>query len=131
LLKKRVGLIALGALGVLALCTISGVVGGALSHHFGTSSYSISYADFISVMLTAVSVLLTALTIFLAVIGVLGWAAISNGVRNRTEAFLDEGFKEGNPLYKMVETRVAAIVYEGIERIEEPDGAAGEKGGKR
>ena len=72
-------------------------------------------------MLTAVSVLLAALTIFLAVLGVLGWAAISNGVRSRTEFFLNEGFKEGNSLYSLVEARVAAIVYKGIAAIDEAD----------
>lgn len=123
MLKKKLGLVAFAAIGVLVLCVISGVVGGALSNRFGTSSDTISYADFISVMLTAVSVMLAALTIFLGVLGLLGWAAISNGVHNKTETFLTEGFKEGNPLYKMVEARVAGIVYEGIAAINADDTA--------
>jgi uncharacterized membrane protein len=116
-LTKRIGLIALAIFAMVVMCTISAVVGGALSHSFGTSSYTISYADFISVMLTAVSVLLTLVTIFLAVVGVLGWTAIANGVRARTEDFLEEGFKKGNPLYAMVETRVTEITYAGISAV--------------
>jgi hypothetical protein len=119
------------AIGVIAMCAISGVVGGALSRNFGSSNYTISYADFIAVMLTAVSVLLVALTIFLAVLGLLGWAAISNGVQTKTEAFLTDGFKEGNPLHKLVESRVAAFVYEGVDQIPDVDDPANNKGGQQ
>ena len=114
---KRKGWIALGAIAALVMCIISAVLGGALSHSFGTSEYTISYADFISIMLTAVSVLLALVTIVLAVAGVLGWNAISSGVRSRTEAFLEDGFKEGNPLYTMVESRVTEITYAGARPI--------------
>jgi hypothetical protein len=127
LLNKKRWLIALGAMGVLVLCLISGVVGGALSHDFGTSNYTLSYADFITIMLTAISVLLVTLTIFLAVLGVVGWAAISNGVHNKTEAVLAEGFKEGNPLFKLVEARVSDIVYAGVAKFDDPQETAAEE----
>ncbi|GAA4745711.1 hypothetical protein GCM10023264_08990 [Sphingomonas daechungensis] len=104
----------LKALGVAVLCLVSGVLGGALTRNFGTSSYSLSYADFISIMLTAVSLLMTVLAIFLAVFGVIGWNAIQGRVHQRTEEFLNEGFKEGRPLYQMLETRATEIIYEGI-----------------
>ena len=96
------------------LCLVSGVLGGALTRNFGTSSYSLSYADFISIMLTAVSLLMTVLAIFLAVFGVIGWNAIQGRVHQRTEEFLNEGFREGRPLYQMLETRATEIIYEGI-----------------
>lgn len=132
-LTKRIGWILVGMLAAVLLCTVSAIAGGALSHSFGTSSYTISYADFISVMLTAVSVMLTLVTIFLAVLGVLGWNAISNGVRTRTEDFLEEGFKKGNPLYTMVETRVTEITYAGISTVgagSEADDTATEEEGE-
>ncbi len=122
-------MIAIGVVGVMLMCLISAVAGGALSHRFGTSSYTISYADFISVMLTAVSVLLTLLTIFLAVLGILGWNAIANGVRQRTEDFLEDGFQKGNHLYTMVETRVTEITYAGMSAVgSEADDTIDEEG---
>ncbi len=45
--------------GIVALCVFSGVIGGALTRDFGASSYTLSYADFISIMLTAISLLMT------------------------------------------------------------------------
>ena len=118
----------LKTLGIIVLCLISGVVGASFSRNFGTSHYSISYADFISVMLTAISVLMTVLAIFLGVFGVIGWNAIQNRVHQRTEEFLTEGFKEGRPLYQMLESRATDIIYEGIipvvaEQDEENEGA--------
>ena len=102
-----------------------------MSRHFGTSSYTISYADFISVMLSAIAVLLTALTIFLAVLGVLGWAAIAKGVRSRTEEFLADGFQEGEVLYSLVESKIAEQVYRGVGAIpdENEEGGGGQNGG--
>jgi hypothetical protein len=104
----------LKALGVAVLCVVSGIIGSALTRNFGTSSYSISYADFVSIMLTAVSLLMTVLAIFLGVFGFIGWNAIQGRVHQRTEEFLNEGFKEGRPLYQMLETRATEIIYEGI-----------------
>jgi hypothetical protein len=127
LLKEKRWLVALGAIGAVTLCLISGLVGGALSHNFGTSSYTISYADFVTIMLTAISVLLVTLTIFLAVLGVVGWAAISNGVNSKTDAFLADGFKEGNPLFKLVEARVSEIVYAGVAKIDDTGEAAADE----
>jgi hypothetical protein len=104
--------------GVLVLCLISGVVGGALTRFFSPSHISISYVDFISISLSAVSVMMTVLAIFLAVFGVIGWNAISSGVHRRTEDFLNEGFKEGNVLYEMIRARTNEIMYEGISTVE-------------
>jgi hypothetical protein len=104
----------LKALGIVAVCIVSGVIGGSLTRNFGTSSYTLSYADFVSIMLTAVSLLITVLAVFLAVFGFIGWNAIQNRVHQRTEEFLNEGFKEGRPLYQMLETRATEIIYEGI-----------------
>jgi len=121
----------LAILGLVALCGLSSVAGASMSRHFGTSSYTISYADFISVMLSAIAVLLTALTIFLAVLGVLGWAAIAKGVRSRTEEFLADGFQEGEVLYSLVESKIAEQVYRGVGAIpdENEEGGGGQNGG--
>jgi hypothetical protein len=105
------------ALLIVGLCIVSGVVGGAMNRHFGTSSYSLSYADFVSIMLTAVSLLITVLAVFLAVFGFIGWNAIENRVHEKTKNFLDEEFKEGKSLYNMLETRATEIIYQGIAPI--------------
>jgi hypothetical protein len=102
------------ALLTVILCVVSGVVGGALNRHFGTSSYSLSYADFVSIMLTAVSLLITVLAVFLAVFGFIGWNAIENRVHEKTKNFLDEEFEEGKSLYNMLESRATEIIYQGI-----------------
>lgn len=102
----------------VVLCLLSGVIGGALTRNFGTSNYTLSYADFISVMLTAISLLMTLLAIFFGVLGVIGWNAISRGVQERTERFLVDGFKDGNALHVMLQKRVTEAMYEGVAAIE-------------
>jgi uncharacterized membrane protein len=128
LFRQRALVRGLAVLGVAGLCVLCAVAGASMSRHFGTSSYTISYADFISVMLSAISVLLTALTIFLAVLGVLGWAAIAKGVRSRTEEFLNEGFREGEALYLLVESQIATQVYRGVGAIPDETEDGGEPG---
>ena len=99
---------------VLTLCVISGVVGGAVTRNFGTSNYTLSYADFISILLSALSVMLTLLGLILAILAVVGWRSITTTVENRTETFLDEGFRDGNPLHDLVITRAREIMFAGI-----------------
>lgn len=41
--------------GVVVLCLVSATLGGALNRNFGTSTYTLAYADFVSMMLKAVS----------------------------------------------------------------------------
>lgn len=100
------------------LCFGSGVIGGALTRNFGTSSYTMSYADFISILLSAISVLLTVLGLLLAVLAFIGWRSITSTVENRTVSFLDEGFQDGNPLHDLVITRTREIMYRGIIDID-------------
>ena len=110
--------VCLAVVGVSALCLISGVIGGAVTRNFGTSSYTVSYADFISILLSAISVLMTLLAMFFAVFGLIGWSAITNRVKSRTEDFLEDGFKEGNTLYVMLRARATEIMYEGIDPVD-------------
>ena len=110
---------------VVGLCLASGMLGGAMTRQFGTSSYTLSYADFISIMLTAISLLMTVLAIFLGVFGFIGWNSIEQKARSKTEQFLDSEFKEGGRLNKMLFIRVVEalrekteeIMFEGIEPI--------------
>lgn len=81
------------------------------------SSYTISYADFISMLLTAISLLMTLLAFFLGVLGLIGWSAISRGVNERVEKFLEEGFKEGNSLHQLINSKATSAMYAGVETI--------------
>ena len=106
------------AVGALVVgCVVSAMIGAAATRHFGTSSYSISYADFVSIMLTSISVLLAALTVFLALVAVVGWNAFNDGVRKRTEDFLQVGFREGGSLQKMLVSRVDSAMFEGVRTV--------------
>ncbi len=85
-------------------------IGGALAYgivvaasHFsplipmqsGTSpAYTVSYADFISLMLTAVSVILAALGFVVALIAVVGWNSIGDRVSTLAVSFLKESSKK-------------------------------------
>jgi hypothetical protein len=111
--------------GVVGLCLISGVVGGALTRHSGTNSYTLSYADFVSIMLTAISVLMTLLAIFLAVAGFVGWTTIEQKVHSKTEDFLAKGFEKGARLDRivvdMIERKTEQIMFEGVQPVGEED----------
>ncbi|MCB4859524.1 SLC19 family protein [Sphingobium sp. PNB] len=116
---------ALKVAGVVVLCLVSGVIGGALTRNFGTSSYTLSYADFVSVMLTAVSLLMTVLAIFLAVVGFLGWTTIEQKVHGKTEDFLAKGFEKGGRLDRvvvdMIERKTEEIMFRGVQPVGEDD----------
>lgn len=111
---KRVGWLTL----FVVVAGITGLVGGSLTQHFGTSSYTISYADFIAVLLTAISVLLTVLGLILAILAFIGWQSITSTVENRTKKFLDDGFEEGNPLHELVIARATEIMFRGIQDVD-------------
>ena len=114
MMAGRNGTIVKGAALMVALCVFSGVIGAALSRHFGESTYKLSYVDFISVMLSAVSVLMTTLAIFLAVLGVIGWNSIQNRVQDKTNSFLYDEFKEGRSLHTMMVRKIDEYMYKGI-----------------
>lgn len=111
--------------GLLLIGLVGGVVGGSFTRNFGSSNYTISYADFVSILLTAVSLLMTILAIFLAVIAFVGWNAITGRVAERTEQFLSEGFKEGNALHTLLRTRATEIMYEGVLTLEPAEDDSG------
>lgn len=118
------------ALGIVVLCLVSGVVGGALNRHFGTSAYTLSYADFVSIMLTASSLLMTLVAIFLAVAGFVGWTTIEQKVHGKTEDFLAKGFEKGGRLdrvvVEMIERKTEEIMFQGVDPVGEDDTGANE-----
>ena len=119
-------LLFLKLIGLVVLCLAAGAIGSAMTSRFGTSDYTISYADFVSIMLTAVSLLITVLAVFLAVVGFVGWTSIEQKTHLKTEEYLKDGFKDGGALDEMLLRRVTEalrakteeIMFEGVSPIE-------------
>lgn len=116
---------ALKVTGAVVLCLASGLVGGWLTRLGGGHNYTLEYADFVSIMLTAISLLMTVLAIFLAVIGFLGWTTIEQKVHSKTEDFLAKGFEKGGRLDRvvvdMIERKTEEIMFRGIQPVGEDD----------
>lgn len=106
----------------MILVAFSVFVGAILSRHFGTSAYTISYADFISVMLSAVTLLMTLLGFILALLAYVGWRELNERIKDsvltKTTEFLEEGFREGNSLHRLFEARRRRAAYTGVEPVD-------------
>lgn len=102
---------------LICLCFLSGLIGSTFSRHMGSSSYTLSYADFVSIMLTAISLLMTVLAIFLAVAGFVGWTTIEQKVHFKTEEYLSDGFEEKGRLLEMLNSRLGQAANEKTEEI--------------
>ena len=107
----------------VGLCLVSGSVGALISAHLGKSQYTISYSDFITIILTAISVLLTILAIIIALVGVVSWTTISERVKQSTESYLSDGFSEGKHLFVMLQQKSQAASYRGVQPIGDVDEA--------
>lgn len=103
--------------GLIALCCLAGAIGAFVTRRVGATNEVIPYADFITIMLTAVSVLLTALAIFLAVLGAIGWNSVRSNISDRASKFLEEGFREGNTLHNIVKQKTIEVMYQGVSPI--------------
>lgn len=108
-------------LGLVGLCVISGVVGGALTRTFGRSSLTISYVDFISIVLTALAVLITTLGVFIGVLAVVGWRSIEDKLQEHSYRFIANQLQEGGPLLAMIQRTVQDVVYAGISPVDEEE----------
>lgn len=100
------------SLGSVAL--ISGIIGASLTAHFGTSSYTLSYADFVSIMLTCLGVMLAVVTLFVGLLAVLGWTSIESRLRDHSIEFIGSELQDGKPLGELVRKAVREAVYEGV-----------------
>lgn len=106
-----------GVLGVLAAITIvsllSGIVGAVLGAHVGHSTYSVSYADFISILLTSISLMLAILALMVGIFAIIGWTSLSSKVKKDTHEFLRKGFQPGEPLHKLLVNERNKVPFEG------------------
>lgn len=109
-----IGLVA----GGLVLLVVAAAIGTFFNANVGREAASISYTDFISILLSAIALLITLLALFLGILGVIGWTAISDRVADRTEAFLEDGFRDGHDLHKLLEDKVKEVMYEGVSQVD-------------
>lgn len=114
---------ALKTAGLIGVAVLSGAFGAAFASHFGTSSMSISYVDFISIVLSALGVILMAVTLFVAILAVIGWTSIETKLRAHSIEFIGSELRDDKPLAQMVKKAVRDAVYEGVAPAEE-DGPA-------
>ena len=105
-------------LGIGLLCLVASILGGAFSHNFGTSSYTISYADFVSVLLTAISLIMALLAFFIAILAYIGWNSINGKVASEVQTILAEGFREGQPLHQMFLDQKDRAMFDGVMEID-------------
>jgi hypothetical protein len=77
-----------------------------------TPSESMSYAEFTSVILTALGVILAALTIFLGAIAFIGWSSFEALVQRKAREYLTDKFGADDP----VTSRDMAELEETIRR---------------
>jgi hypothetical protein len=113
--------LALKIAGLIGVAVLSGLTGAALASHFGTSSISISYVDFISVVLSALGVLLMAVTLFVAILAVIGWTSIESKLRAHSIEFIGSELRDDKPLAQMVKKAVRDAVYEGVAPADEDE----------
>lgn len=99
---------------LVALCLAAGALGGAMTRHFGASSHTLSYVDFVSIMLTAISLLMTLLAFFIAALAYIGWQSITSKVATEVRSFLDNGFQEGEALHELFVEQKDRAMFEGV-----------------
>ncbi|MBO6764060.1 hypothetical protein [Maricaulis sp.] len=104
--------------GALVLFILAVLAGTFFNSNVARESASINYTDFISILLSAISLLMTLLAFFLAVLGFIGWNALSEKVSSKTEEFLENGFKTGEDLHKLLESKVKEVMYQGVSQVD-------------
>jgi hypothetical protein len=95
--------------GIVALAVGAGFVGFALHYKFGPtaaaqapSTYSMSYADLVAVLLSAAALLLTLLGFGIAILAFVGWNSIAAHAETVARKSVEESLKKNKPLYKIV-----------------------------
>ncbi|MDX2274352.1 MAG: hypothetical protein NW206_02790 [Hyphomonadaceae bacterium] len=110
-MKIKFAHLAIGA-GMIVATVAAGFVGAIASLRFSGASYTLSYADFVSIMLAAISLLLTLLAFFIAILALVGWNSLSSRVKEASDEFLKDGFSDGATLHKLLKENSASALIE-------------------
>ncbi|UZW55407.1 hypothetical protein NUH86_00970 [Sphingobium sp. JS3065] len=109
------------------LCMVAAAAGVAatMSLHFfhvpAGASTDVSYADFLSITLTALSLMITVLGLFLAAAGVIGWTTLESKLRSHSVDYFAQQLAKDGPLRKELEELFADIAYTGIDGLKAPE----------
>jgi hypothetical protein len=88
--------------GIVILCSVSGLLGGALSRGLVSSPVDVTYADLIAILLTGVTTLLAIAGSAIAIFALLGWSAIESKAINRAEEHVRKSLEKGEPLEQLI-----------------------------
>ena len=74
----------------------------------------LSYADFVSIMLTALGLMITVLGFFVAAAGVIGWTTLENKLKDHSVTYFKEQLSKNGKLREEMEQLIVSIAHEGI-----------------
>lgn len=94
--------------------------------HLPPPDSDMTYADFLSLILTALGVMLTVLTIFLGVLAFVGWATFESKMKMSSEEFLEKRFSPADPRYADLVTEIKEDVRREVRIAEESKPRAGD-----
>lgn len=113
----------------LILALIAGVSGAAVTVFFhwgfapaGTVAADISYAEFLSITLTALALMITILGFFVAAAGVIGWTTLENKLKAHSVEYFKEQLKENAKLRNEIEELIVRVAHSGIENFKSQEG---------
>lgn len=86
------------------------------------SSVSMSYADFLSITLTALGLMITVLGIFVAAVGVIGWSTLENKLKSHSVDYFTKQLEKDGDLRKEIEQLILGVSYAGVEKVKEEEG---------
>jgi membrane protein implicated in regulation of membrane protease activity len=104
---------------VIVLCAISGGLGSWIGTDVRKSTYVISYADFIVIMLTAVAVMVTVLAVIVAVAAFVGWQSFDNRVSSSVNKTIIDGFEPGERFHALFADKKNRANLAGVPAISE------------
>lgn len=111
--------IAIGVAGGIAIASgVSSLSPYTLTNGEASSTTSLEYKDFVSIMLTAVSIILAALGFVVALLAVIGWNSIGDRVSSLAKTYLQDAMKEGGTLHDLVKAEAKEIIYRGVEPVD-------------
>ena len=82
------------------------------------NNISITYIDFISILLSSVTAVVSILGILIAILAFIGWQTIGRKVEQTSERLMSEAVGDGGSLHNTVKKEVNRIMYREINPID-------------
>ena len=107
--------------GLCLLAVISAAVTTVVVHLYTTGGSQaradISYADFLSITLTALSILLTVVGLFLAALAVVGWTSFETKLKDHSAEYFSAQLGKNGPIRRELEDLITEIAFKGVEEL--------------